>query len=325
MSCAVAVAGSPGPCGQRQNAQVTMATAPQNDLSAPEDQGGIAPLSPLNAAVFARLAALMAQPPSQQVLSQSLRLLAKWRSAMIVNTILKKDGPLVSAGPFKGMTYITAGSEGSTSARLLGAYETALHPVIEDIVARGYEQVIDVGCAEGYYAVGLARRTPQARIIARDLNPDAREKCAELARANGVLHQIEIGGAMAHGDFDICAHAKTLVICDIEGAEAQLLDPERATGLRAADILVEVHDCFVAGLSGQIALRFAASHDVQTLQRSAPAGLLPDWMNALSDLDRLLALWEWRIGPTPWLWMTRRGAGRADKSGSAAGKGRAVT
>jgi hypothetical protein len=26
-------------------------------------------------------------------------------------------------------------------------------------------------------------------------------------------------------------------------------------------------------------------------------------MQELSDLDRLLALWEWRSGPTPWLWM----------------------
>jgi len=23
-------------------------------------------------------------------------------------------------------------------------------------------------------------------------------------------------------------------------------------------------------------------------------------------MDRLMALWEWRIGPTPWLWMQAR-------------------
>ena len=32
---------------------------------------------------------------------------------------------------------------------------------------------------------------------------------------------------------------------------------------------------------------------------------LPDWMAEMSDLDRLLALWEWRTGPTPWLWMEK--------------------
>ena len=40
-------------------------------------------------------------------------------------------------------------------------------------------------------------------------------------------------------------------------------------------------------------------------RRIEPAGL-PDWMEELGDLDRLLALWEWRAGPTPWLWMVRR-------------------
>ena len=225
----------------------------------------------------------------------------------MTNTLLKKNGQTVLSGPFQGMTYLAAGCEGSTSARLLGTYEAALHPIIEKIIKRGYQQIIDVGCAEGYYAVGLAMRMPSARVIARDLNEKARAKCAHLAAANGVSAQIDIGGAMGHGDFDICTRAKTLVICDIEGAEAQLLDPARAQGLASADILVEVHDCFTPGLSAQIAQRFEPTHKVRLIERSLSDTPLPDWMNGLSDLDRLIALWEWRIGPTPWLWMTRKG------------------
>jgi len=26
-------------------------------------------------------------------------------------------------------------------------------------------------------------------------------------------------------------------------------------------------------------------------------------LQVVCDLDRLIALWEWRTGPTPWLWM----------------------
>jgi len=29
----------------------------------------------------------------------------------------------------------------------------------------------------------------------------------------------------------------------------------------------------------------------------------PSWFNNLSHLDQLLATWEWRAGPTPWLVM----------------------
>lgn len=248
----------------------------------------------------------MAQPKSARNLEQTLRLLAKWRSALLANTIIAKDGLTVQSGPFAGMRYIAEGSEGSTAARLLGSYETALHPIIQKIARTAYAQIIDVGCAEGYYAVGLARLMPQTRVLAHDQNPVARQKCAELAQLNGVAAQVQIGGEIGHGDFDICTRAKTLVICDIEGAEAQLLDPALAKGLQSADILVEVHDCFAPGLSSKLAARFADTHKVQLIHRAQPDLPLPPWMDALSDLDRAMALWEWRIGPTPWLWMMRK-------------------
>ena len=32
----------------------------------------------------------------------------------------------------------------------------------------------------------------------------------------------------------------------------------------------------------------------------------PGWFNQLAHLDQLLAVWEWRSGPTPWLVMKAR-------------------
>lgn len=289
-----------------------MAKATPPKLSS--SQGPEAELSALSAEVYARLNALLEQEKSAQNLNAILRLMAKWRANVVTNTLQKKSGDKVLSGPFAGMLYAAHASEGSTSSRLLGSYEAALHPIIAKIARRGYAQVIDVGCAEGYYAVGLARLMPAARVLARDLDAAARAKCAQLAAANGVAAQIEIGGEMTHADFDMCTRAKTLVICDIEGAEAQLLDPDRAKGLTSADILVEVHDCFTPGLSAQIAQRFAPTHKIRKIDRSLSDVPLPDWMNALNDIDRLIALWEWRQGPTPWLWMTRigKGAGKDD-------------
>ena len=188
---------------------------------------------------------------------------------------------------------------------MLGCYEASLAPIIEAIIARAYPLIIDVGCAEGYYAVGLARRMTGSRVLARDANPAALVLCGQLAALNGVAERVEIGGRMGHADFAICAAQPTVILCDIEGAEADLLDPVAAPGLMAADILVEVHDVMQPGLSTLIAGRFAATHRITRLDRRI-TGDLPDWMDSLSDLDRLLALWEWRGGPTPWLWMQRK-------------------
>lgn len=248
---------------------------------------------------------ILAAEPHADNLAKALRYLAKWRSELIGNTIAARSGSVVLSGPFAGMNYPVRAAEGARAARLLGAYEASLAPVIETIVARGYDLVIDVGSAEGYYAVGLARRMPGARVLACDENPKAQDLCRTLAAANGVADRVILQGRLDHAGFDQCRGHRSLVICDIEGAEEALLDPGEAPGLLEADILVEAHDCLKPGLSAVLAARFAASHRVRRIDRRIDASGLPAWMESLGDLDRLLALWEWRIGPTPWLWMER--------------------
>ena len=262
--------------------------------------------SPFTIAATETLRRIASAPADPARLAEALRHLAKWRSELIANTLVNRSGTDVLSGPFKGMKYPVPASEGSRSARLIGAYEASLAPVIAEIAAKRYKLVVDVGSAEGYYAVGLALRLPLARVLARDENSKAQALCRSLAEVNGVADRVEIGGRMEHADFDLCKGKKSLVICDIEGAEAELLDPVLAPGLLKADILVEAHDCIRPGLSALIAGRFRATHEVRVIGRSLDSSGLPEWMESLSDLDRLIALWEWRSGPTPWLWMVRK-------------------
>lgn len=262
--------------------------------------------TPLTIRVTEDLRRMAQAEPSHDLLVAALRHLAKWRAHLVAETLTKMSGDTVLSGPFKGMRYGVKASEGTRSARLIGCYEAALAPVVEAIVTRAYPLVIDLGSAEGYYAVGLARRMPEARVLARDDNPFAQNLCRKLAEMNGVADRVEIGAAMSHADFGICAEQDTVIVCDIEGAEEDLLDPARAPGLLAADILVEVHEGMKPGLAEKIARRFRPTHDVRRIERVLDDSGLPDWMNQLSDMDRLLALWEWRAWPTPWLWMTRK-------------------
>ena len=249
---------------------------------------------------------MLSRPPSTERLEAALRLLAKWRSQLISNTMETRGDRTILRGPFAGMVYLDQASEGARIARLLGAYEHSLSPVIEEIVAKDYEVIVDIGCAEGYYAVGLARRMPQALVMARDASKSALKLCAALAELNEVSDRIEIGGLFGHEDFHVAEQKKTVVICDIEGAEKDLLDPAMAPGLLHADILVEVHECFRQGLVDLLTRRFSSTHTVRRIDRALDGDALPAWMEGLSDLDRLIALWEWRSGSTPWLWMTRR-------------------
>jgi len=264
------------------------------------------PPSPLSIDTKQKVLAMLDGDPTPHKLNAALRHLSKWRVKLLENTLTADYGTTITAGPFAGMTYAVAATEGGHVPRLLGVYEKALIPVIENIIAAAPPLIIDVGCAEGYYAVGLARRLPDSIIWARDNDVAAQDRVAALAEMNDVATRVKVGGQLTHADFDICRAQDTTIICDIEGGEDALLDPDRAKGLRRANILVEVHENIAPGLTARLADRFAQTHHVTELGRAFDSDDLPDWMAGLADLDRLLALWEWRNGPTPWLWMQRK-------------------
>lgn len=240
---------------------------------------------------------------SAQDLEFMLRLLAKWRSQMIARTIVARDGPVVQAGPFAGLVLGPHATEGGHAPRLLGCYEHELHAEVERLVARGFATVLNIGCAEGYYALGLARRMPQARVFAYDADPGAQALCRSLAEANGVAGRVTIGGLFRGEDFARFAETDTLLVLDIEGGEDALLDPAAFPALRAMTVLVECHQAPGIDMAARIAARFAGSHRVRRIGHALAAPELPGWMAGLGHLDRLLATWEWRGIPTPWLVM----------------------
>jgi len=246
-------------------------------------------------------------------LNDALRLLAKWRSVLIQNTLLKHHGTVVIQGPLAGLDFLPQSSEGCHIAKLLGCYEQPLQPYIEQAIGAAYATILNIGCAEGYYAVGMARRMPHTRVLAFDLNAKVQQTCASLAARNGVADRVQVGGVFRPEDF--AAHVtgtgqRVLVLCDIEGAERELLDPQVAPALRGMDLIVKANECLAAGTVQLLAERFATSHDILMVRDNGQRSLqqMPEWFLSLAHLDQLLATWEWRIGATPWLVMTARGA-----------------
>lgn len=236
-------------------------------------------------------------------LNEALRHFAKWRSVLIQNTLLQKQGTLVMQGPLFGMDFLPQSAEGCHIAKLLGCYEQPLQPYIEQAIQQQYAIVLNIGCAEGYYAVGMARRMPNTRVLAHDLNPKAQQVCAELAVKNKVSERVQVGGLFTPADFATYAGQDVLLMCDIEGAERDLLNPEAAPALKRMDIIVESHECLIPGITQLLIDRFKASHQITLVQDDGQRRLdkPPQWFINLAHLDQLLATWEWRSGPTPWL------------------------
>jgi len=254
------------------------------------------------------LSQLQGDQAGQAQLNNALRLLSKWRSVLIQNTLLQQQGTLVMQGPLAGMDFLPQSAEGCHIAKLLGCYEQPLQPFIEQAISNAYPTILNIGCAEGYYAVGMARRMLSTHVLAFDLNPKAQEVCTTLAQKNGVSERIKVGALFKPENFANYSNQKVLVLCDIEGAERELLNPEVAPALKGMDLIVESHECLISGITQTLIDRFKDTHQITLIQDNGQRQLqdAPQWFNNLAHLDQLLATWEWRSGATPWLVMKAR-------------------
>lgn len=236
----------------------------------------------------------------------ALRALARYRSAVVANTLRSRGGSRVRSGPFAGLEVPRHAAEGCLAPKMLGTYESELHPVIEAVAERGYRTVVNIGSAEGYYAVGLALRLPTARILAYDIDETAQVATRRMAEVHGVADRVAVGGEFRHADFAALDPLTTFVFCDIEGAELDLLDPSKAPALARLDMLVEIHNLPETRRFQPFVERFRASHEIEVIEAGARDIRAFAELRDLEHLDQLLAFWEWRRGPTPWLLMWAR-------------------
>lgn len=248
------------------------------------------------------------QDAGADALNNLLRLLGRWRSILIARAYVREQGATIWSGPFAGMEYVTAATEGALIPRLLGTYESELHPHLAAFAKDALDCVIDVGCAEGYYAVGLARMMPEVTVHAHDTDAQARAACAALAEKNGVADRVVIGGEFAPDGFEAFAGRRVLVMVDAEGAELDILQPALSPALAGMNVIVETHDIYRPGAKATLVERFAPTHDIAEVVQRPKTFDPPPWFAGLSHLDQLLAVWEWRARPTPWLVMRPKAA-----------------
>jgi hypothetical protein len=185
-------------------------------------------------------------------------------------TILESLSPDLSVlhGPFKGMLYPEFKSVGSAIApKVLGSYERELHQILEEICLNDYSEIVDVGCAEGYYAVGLAMRLPKAKVFAFDTDDDAIRLCKQMAQMNKVAERLIIGSFCDAKVLQSIPYTKrALIISDCEGYEKQLFTKDTVPTLANHDLLIEVHDFLDIEISSVIRQRFEGTHSIKTIR-----------------------------------------------------------
>jgi hypothetical protein len=212
----------------------------------------------------------------------------------------------VVQGPFAGMRMCDRVSrgDGDIAPKLLGTYEEELHPHLNRFCTRSYSAVMDVGCAEGYYAIGCARLFSGVPVFAFDSNPTALEICQENAALNCVTDRIITA---SHCVSDTLAsfgrsHPRSLAILDCEGYEKTLFTSDDAiNGCVAMDLIIECHDKFEPDVTPYLVSRLIKSHQIQFVYASGRNPNAFPFLSHLSDWDRWMAACEFRQWLMHWL------------------------
>jgi len=232
-----------------------------------------------------------------------------WAKVLPTLRFVRHHGLTVQVGPFTGLRYPRSALAHVPALvpRLAGTYELELHSLVEELVGLDPAFVVNIGAGDGYYAAGMALRCPGARVVAFESDPYHARTCSQVARVNRVAERVDVRGlCTAAALAELEAPRGTVVICDCEGDETELIDASRVEWLRHAVLLVETHrDIARQELAG----RLDATHSLDFI---APAhryvGEHELLLNTpgLRHVDWEILMTELRPWPTPWLWAVPR-------------------
>jgi hypothetical protein len=222
---------------------------------------------------------------------------------------VRRHGLVVRHGPFEGMRYLEGleTTSGDLVAKLAGTYEAELTPTVAAWVGEGFPHVVDVGSAEGYYAVGFAHAMPGTTVYAFDIDPLAREHCSAMAALNDVESRVVIGEMCTPVTLADLPQDGVALLADCEGYERTLLDPGTAPRLRSWTILVELHEFLDPEITALLTARFADTHDIEIIEEAPHDGAGVPELEFLDPGTRALLLSERRPARMRWAALRPRG------------------
>jgi hypothetical protein len=214
---------------------------------------------------------------------------------------------LVQDGPFAGLRYAEAEACGSALyPKLLGTYESELHPLFCNLDTSNYQLVVDIGCAEGYYLVGLGRLLPSVPLIGIDIDPAALDLVKKMAALNDIKKErLTLKHRFSVEDLAPLLPARSLVICDCEGFEEEIFTSSNMNIWRESDLVIECHDFISHRITETLTDRLRRTHTCQVVSTADSAVKVRQVTDALFCSARCehqqLLVNEGRPGKMTWI------------------------
>lgn len=226
--------------------------------------------------------------------------------------ILKERYSFVIAhGPFKGMLLAEdvwwSGNDRITQT--LGVYEEHVLKKLRLFSGQGAKRFIDIGAADGYFAVGMAYAKIYSEVYAFEIDLKGQEKIKENAIRNSCSDAVQVFGeaniALLSGL--LSSENRSSILIDIEGAEYNFLNNQMLSVLKDNYIICELHPWVVENGKERQALlleRASKNFDIELIIRESYSPNLFPELDDLSDEERLIAVGEGRGRNMQWLVLT---------------------
>ncbi len=206
------------------------------------------------------------------------------------DAFLQTNPKIVQGGPFAGLRYVDRAVGSNYLHKLVGSYEAILHPVLAEIFLKKFDTVIDIGAAEGYYLVGVGQKFPTAKLIGFETELIGRDLIAEMFQKNQLQNELVLEGTATAANVAPCISEATLLICDCEGGELDILDPTLEPAFARIDTaIIELHDLMRPGIKSALIERFSATHDITIVPFKMAA---PDHFPYLASIKNQAELYE---------------------------------
>jgi len=156
-------------------------------------------------------------------------------------------GGEVKYGPFKGLKLDKETWWGrlDLGSQCLGLYEKELLQQIEAITENKYQTFIDIGAADGYYAIGMLKSKKVKKTICFEQAQKGRDAIFSKYHING-----SVGELTVHGEASMNSLSKlqqrdlknSITLIDIEGGEFDFLNMATLNLLSSSLVFIEIHN-----------------------------------------------------------------------------------
>ena len=151
----------------------------------------------------------------------------------------------VTQGPFQGLQLNrnTWWGKSDLGAQCLGVYEKEILDLIS--AQEPFDTFLDIGAADGYYAVGLLHSKMAKKAICFEISEEGQRAIKENWMINKNPGELEIYGEANEQSIASIASVlpeKTLVLVDIEGCEFHLLSQKVISLLDKCTLVIEIHN-----------------------------------------------------------------------------------